>query len=75
MPSPNSGMITSIGPLGVDLTGAAGFDIAPRTDVAYGAFRVGTTTSLYTVNLTSGMATAVGAIGGNPVVRAIAVLP
>ena len=75
MPSPNTGMITSIGPLGVDLTGAAGFDIAPRTDVAYGAFRVGATTNLYTVNLTSGTATSVGAIGGNPVVRAIAVLP
>jgi hypothetical protein len=75
MPSPNAGAITSVGPLGVDITGAAGFDIAPRTDVAYGAFRVGATTNLYTVNLTSGTATSVGAIGGNPVVRAIAVLP
>jgi truncated hemoglobin YjbI len=75
MPSPNGGVLTSIGALGVDITGAAGFDIAPGSDVAYGAFRVGTTVSLYTVNLTSGAATAVAAIGGGVAVKAIAVVP
>ena len=74
-PSPNAGVLTSIGALGVDITGAAGFDIAPGSDVAYGAFNVGGTISLYTVNLTSGAATAVGAVGGGVAVRAIAVAP
>jgi hypothetical protein len=74
-PSPNAGVVTSVGALGVDIVGASGFDIAPGSDVAYGAFQVGGTTSLYTVDLTSGAAIAVGAIGGGITVRAIAVVP
>jgi truncated hemoglobin YjbI len=75
MPSPNLGVLTTVGPLGVDITGASGFDIAPNTNVAYGAFQVAGATNLYTVNMTSGAATLVAPIGGGVAVKAIAVVP
>ena len=62
-PGPNGGVITSVGPLGVtlDATSDAGFDIA-EDGTAFAALTVGGSTGLYTINLTSGEATLVGAI-------------
>ncbi len=72
--SPNAGVISSIGALGVTLTPGsdAGMDITPG-GTAYAALRVASTPGLYTVNLTSGAATLVGALAGN--VRSLAILP
>jgi hypothetical protein len=56
---PNTGVLTEVGGLKVDITSANGFDILYSSgDVAYGVFTVGATTNLYTINLTTGEATA-----------------
>lgn len=73
-PSPNGGVITPIGPLGVDVADNAGFDITANDGVAYAALSVGGVTSLYTINLTTGAATVVGALGGGTALRGLAVL-
>lgn len=66
-PSPNGGVITSIGPLGFTLnaTNDGGFDIASDTGIAYAALTSAADdlTRLYTINPTTGAATAVGLIG------------
>jgi hypothetical protein len=77
-PSPNTGTLTAVGDLGVAATGAAGFDIVflGGANYAYAVLNVGGTTSLYTVSLTTGAATAVGLVGnGNTAIKAIAVQP
>lgn len=61
---PKNGTLHTIGPLGVDTTDNVGFDISGSTGVAYASLTVGATTSLYTINLISGAATALGAIAG-----------
>ena len=55
---PNNGTIVDIGALGVNVDAANGFDIAAYSGEAYGIFTVSGTTRLYTVNLTTGAATA-----------------
>ena len=75
---PNAGTVVLVGPLGVTLDAGAAVAIDIRTvgavNTAYAALRVGGITSLYTLNLTTGMATLVGAIGGNPMLRGISVV-
>ena len=61
-PSPNGGVLTTIGALGVDATDAS-FDIANATGAAFAALTVGGSTGLFTINLTTGAATLVGAVG------------
>jgi hypothetical protein len=63
--SPNGGLVSNIGALGVTLDASrdAGFDISP-TGAAYAALTVGGVTSLYRLNLPDTKATAVGPIGG-----------
>ena len=63
--SPNTGVVTEIGPLGVALAPArdGGFDVS-RSNVAYAALTAADNiTRLYTINLTTGAATQVGTIG------------
>ncbi len=64
MPSPNLGVVTEIGPLGVTFAGSTtAFDIATN-NAAFAALRPASGgLSLYTINLTSGAATLVGTIG------------
>lgn len=60
------GILTAVGPLGLDAQAIAGFDISTGTDgsqTAYAALSVMGTVSLYTINLTTGAATSVGMIG------------
>lgn len=57
-PNPNTGVMTDIGSLGITITEANGFDISAANNVAYGVFTVGNVTRLYSVNLTTGAATA-----------------
>jgi len=62
---PNDGVLETIGPLGVDLPPLAGFEIVTTPDGrehAYAAFA----DRLYAIDLASGRATELGAIGGAP---------
>lgn len=60
---PNAGVLVTVGPLGVNVAGDVGFDIAPD-GTAYAAIVVqgSSAPGLYTINLTTGAATLVGAI-------------
>jgi trimeric autotransporter adhesin len=72
--SPNTGQLTTIGPLGVNATNLVGFDILPGTNAGFVALTLqdGTTSQLFTVNLTTGAVTPVGAIGGGQLIRDLA---
>jgi hypothetical protein len=62
-PSPNGGVVTTIGPLGVNTTIVTGFDIAP-SGTAYAALDLGFDDSrLYTIDLATGASTFVGSLG------------
>ncbi len=74
--SPNSGQLFTVGALGVDTNDQVGLDIAAPGDVALASLTASgaATSSLYSINLTTGAATMIGAIGGAEVVRDIAVV-
>jgi len=63
-PSPNGGVVTTVGSLGLgtNLNEAIGFDISTG-GTAYASITTGGISRLYTVNGTTGAATLVGAIG------------
>jgi uncharacterized protein (TIGR03437 family) len=73
--SPNNGRLNTIGPLGVNTTDQVGFDIQAPNDVAYASLTTqgATTSSLYAINVNTGAAQLIGAIGGNAIVRDIAI--
>lgn len=66
---PNAGTQVNVGLLGLDISALAGMDIQTigSTNVAYAAMQNhnGSGSSLYTINLTSGSATALGVIGNS----------
>ena len=67
---PESGALKTKGALGVDPGFLVGFDIASASgnNTGYATMRVSGITGLYTINLTTGAATLIGAVGGgNPV--------
>ncbi len=72
---PNGGALNTVGALGVNTSNTVGFDIAAQSETAFAALTVGSTSQLYIVNLTSGAATLVGAIGGTDTIRGIAIMP
>ncbi len=63
-PSPNGGLVTTIGALGVNTFGETQFDIS-QGGIAYAALSsgIGASPSLHTVNLATGAASLVGTIG------------
>lgn len=64
----NAGVSTVVGSLGVNTTDEVGFDISGLSGVAYASLTdVAGLSSLYTINLATGAATPVGAIGGSGV--------
>jgi hypothetical protein len=74
----NAGTLATVGPLGVDVTDLAGFDISGETGAAYAVMTpAGSSQSIfYTINLATGAATPVGpvgAIGGGVVITAMTV--
>jgi uncharacterized protein (TIGR03437 family) len=71
--SPNTGQLFTVGPLGVDTNENVGFDISYPSNTAYASLTVGGVSSLYTINLQTGAATMIGAIGGGEVIRGITV--
>ena len=73
-PSPNGGIVTAIGPLGLDAGPSSAFDIAPD-GTAYAAFNVNALTSLYKIDLTRGTAAVVGVLGAGGGVMSMAVVP
>ena len=56
----NVGTLAEVGALGINVENTTGFDIVSSgaTDTAYAILTVGTATKLYTINLTTGAATA-----------------
>ena len=73
---PNSGVLNTVGGLGVDTGDNVGFDISGATDIAYAALQSGVTSAFYTIDLATGAATLVGDIGGRiGLVLDIAVAP
>ncbi len=71
------GQLFTVGSLGtgVDPNGVLGFDISSETGVALASFNTdgGATTNLFTVNLTTGASTLIGAIGGGDIILDIAI--
>lgn len=55
---PNNGTLTEVGALGVNVDTNSGFDIGGRSNLAYALLTVGSATKIYTINLTTGAATA-----------------
>ena len=68
-PSPNTGILTTIGPLGVNPESFGGFDIqqSTGTGTAYASLFVNGSSILYTINLGTGAATAIGPIGNGSI--------
>ncbi len=63
---PNSGTLNTVGSLGVQATFYGAFDISGLTGTAYAALTTASgSSSLYTVNLSSGSASLVGTVGGS----------
>ncbi|MBS1808966.1 MAG: DUF4394 domain-containing protein [Acidobacteria bacterium] len=73
--SPNTGQLFTIGALGVNTTDQVGFDIADFNDAAFASLTISgaTQSQLYSINLTTGAATAIGTIGVSEIIRDIAV--
>jgi hypothetical protein len=69
---PNNGTLAAGLALGVTGTQVNGFDIDARNNAGYAALTVGGATNLYRVNITSGAATAIGAIAGGEAIRGLA---
>jgi hypothetical protein len=64
-----------IGPLGVDTTAASGFDISPLDSAGFAVLTVGGVPSLYGIDLRSGAATFVGAVGGAGTITGLTAMP
>jgi hypothetical protein len=62
----NTGLLATVGGLGVDITIRVGFDIAPQTTVAFASFQLAGEgiSRLFVVNLRSGLATQIAPIAG-----------
>lgn len=72
--NPDSGKMTTVGPLGVNTNDNVGFDIDASSGVAYAALNIGGGISgLYTVNLNTGAVSQIENIGTNNPIRGIAV--
>ncbi|OOQ59715.1 DUF4394 domain-containing protein [Mucilaginibacter pedocola] len=62
---PNNGTLSDVGALGVTASTANGFDIGSTSGTAYAVLIVGGVTKIYTINLTTGAATAGATLNGN----------
>jgi hypothetical protein len=73
-PSPNLGVLFTVGALGLDVSDSVGFDISPA-GTAYAAFTApaATSSSFHTIDLNTGLATLVGTIGGPETIVGLAV--
>ena len=76
--NPNDGIMSTVGPLGLNTTGDVGFDIAGNNGAAdvtltvWGAF---TGSTLYSINLSNGALFMVGGVANTAPLRGIAIAP
>jgi Domain of unknown function (DUF4394)/PEP-CTERM motif len=72
---PNGGVLNLVGAMGVSASQNVGFDISGLSGLAYASLSspTGSSSSLYTINLTTGAASLVGSIGASTTLRGIAV--
>lgn len=77
LPNPNNGRMLTIGDLGVNTNDFVGFDISAPDGLAYAALTasVNGTSALYLVNLSTGVASFQGNIGGSFPVHTLAIAP
>ena len=59
---PNNGVLVMLGSLGVDVAADNGFDIGGNSAIAYSLLKVNNANAVYTINLTTGVATKVSDI-------------
>lgn len=73
----SAGTLTTVGSLGVNLNDQVGFDISGLSGIAYASVQDATLgqSTFWTINLNTGAATMIGAIGGGSQVGAITVVP
>ncbi len=73
--SPNTGQLFTVGSLGADPNEVVGFDISSESGAAIASFNTpgGAATQLHSINLATGAATLIGAIGGGQIIRDIAI--
>ncbi len=73
---PNNGTLTDVGPLGLDITGAAGFDISPDDNTqGLVAVRFNGASELQQINLSTGRLQKLGNLPGNIIGLAIPTNP
>jgi hypothetical protein len=72
---PNNGVLNTVGSLGVDATSVLGFDIETTSTTGLAAMVVGGVPRLYSINLATGAASLIGAIGGGATLRGLAIAP
>jgi hypothetical protein len=72
-----TGALSTVGGIGLNASAAGGFDVSGVTGTAYAALLPSgsSQSTLYTINLGSGLATAVGVINGGLVISALTVAP
>ena len=75
--NPNGGVLNTIGALGVNNSENTGFDIFTDFGVntAYATFRVGGVNGFYGINLSTGAATLLGAVGNTTRLWGLAIVP
>ncbi|WP_197525802.1 DUF4394 domain-containing protein [Pseudobythopirellula maris] len=73
----NAGTLETVGSLGIvgSITNELGFDISGATGTAFAAIQTGPNSQLYTVDLTSGLATSQGTIGSGDLIRGLTLVP
>jgi len=71
----NAGTLGTVGPLGVDISALAGFDISGATGTAYAIMTPAASSQsvLYSINLANGLATNLGIVGGGDLITAMTV--
>lgn len=73
--NPNNGLLTTIGPLGVNTVPCASLDIDASDGTAYATLADGGISRLYTIDLDTGGATMIGVIAVDSEVQGIAMAP
>lgn len=72
-PSPNGGALTTVGPLGITPSSMrGGFDIRAGSNAAFAMLTTPSGSNLYSINLMTGAATLLGAVGSNLPIDSIA---
>ncbi len=78
--SPNSGQLFTIGPLGVNALNFGGFDIQEGTGLGFAALRTSGTSSLFSIDLSTGAASLIGSFDNFdtdyfPIIDGLSIVP